>query len=438
MEKLIRNTILCHLVENGLLSVKQFGFVSGRSTVTQLLNYLDICADVVANGGIVDSIYFDFSKAFDTVPHKRLSLKMKAYGIEGKLLAWVEAFLTGREQMVRVNGELSSSKAVISGIPQGSVLGPLLFVIYINDLPDVVQSNILLFADDTKIFNKVSSIDDATALQKDIDALNRWSDMWLLRFNTDKCHVLTMGKFHNITHTHRYTLYGDELEHVFEEKDLGVIIDMELTFEEHIATKVKKANGIMGLIRRSFSFLDGETFKKLYTSFVRPHLEYANPVWSPHLRKHIKMLESVQERATKSVDGLKNLGYSERLKKLELPTLQHRRQRGDMIQVWKHFNSYDRSTLSSSFRPIPRVIRKHPFQLTRNRAKDGVLGVQSNSFYFRVANDWNELDHEVVESQNINTFKTRIDAAWQNKENKFTIDQPSNEDEELFGEVFSL
>jgi len=244
MEKLVRNTILCHLVENGLLSTKQFGFVCGRSTVTQLLNYLDICADVVASGGIVDSIYFDFSKAFDTVPHKRLSVKMKAYGIEGKLLAWVEAFLTGREQMVRVNGELSTSKAVISGIPQGSVLGPLLFVIYINDIPDVVQSNILLFADDTKIFNKVTSIDDSRKLQNDIDALNCWSDK---NFNTDKCHVLTMGKFENMMHTQRYTLYGYELDHAFEEKDLGVIIDMELTFEEHIVTKVKKANGIMGM-----------------------------------------------------------------------------------------------------------------------------------------------------------------------------------------------
>ena len=332
MEKLVRDAILCHLVENNLLSKKQFGFVSGRSTVTQLLNYLDICAEVVANGGIVDSIYFDFSKAFNTVPHNRLSVKMKAYGIDGKLLTWIESFLTGREQMVKVNGELSSSKPVISGIPQGSVLGPLLFVMYINDLPDTVQSNVLLFADDTKIFKQVSSIDDSVALQNDIDALNRWSDKWLLKFNTDKCHVLTLGKFEKITHTHRYTQYGDELDHVFEEKDLGVIIDMELTFEEHIATKVKKANGIMGLIRRTFSFLDGETFKKLYTSFVRPHLEYANTMWSPHLRKHIKMLEKVQERATKLVDGMKNMNYAERLKKLDLPTLQHRRERGDMIQ----------------------------------------------------------------------------------------------------------
>ena len=240
MEKIVKDAVLSHLIENNLLSKKQFGFVSGRSTVTQLLTYLDRCAEIVASGGVVDSIYFDFSKAFDTVPHQRLSVKMKSYGIKGKLLSWIEAFLSGREQRVRVNGELSDSKPVISGIPQGSVLGPLLFVLYINDLPDTVRSNILLFADDTKIFRRVSTIEDAEALQNDIDALNRWSEMWLLKFNTDKCHVLTLGKFDNITHTHRYKLYGDELEHVFEEKDLGVVIDMELTFEEHMAMKIKK------------------------------------------------------------------------------------------------------------------------------------------------------------------------------------------------------
>ena len=176
-----------------------------------------------------------------------------------------------------------------------------------------------------------------------------------------------------------------------------------------MASKIKKANGIMGLIRRTFSFLDAETFKKLYTSFVRPHLEYANPVWSPFLRKHIKMVESVQEQATKLVDGMKSMDYSERLQKLDLPTLQHRRERGDMIQVWKHFHSYDQSTLSSNFKPLPRTNRKHPFQLTWNRPKDGTHGVQSNSFYFRVAEAWNALPTHVVISENINTFKERLD-----------------------------
>ena len=162
---------------------------------------------------------------------------------------------------------------------------------------------------------------------------------------------------------------------------------------------------MMGLIRRTFSFLDGDTFKKLYTSFVRPHLEYANPVWSPNLRKHIKMLENVQIRATKLVDGMKEMNYSERLQKLDLPTLLHRRNRGDMIEVWKHINTYDRSTLSSHFRPLPRTSRNHPFQLTWNRPKDGKNGLQANSFYFRVANTWNQLPKKADEAENVDTYK---------------------------------
>ena len=212
---------------------------------------------------------------------------------------------------------------------------------------------------------------------------------------------------------------------------------MELTFEEHMASKIKKANGIMGLIRRTFSFLDAETFRKLYTSFVRPHLEYANTVWSPFLRKHIKMLESVQERATKLVDGMKSMEYEERLQKLDLPTLQHRRERGDMIQVWKHFHSYDQSTLSSNFKPLPRTNRKHPFQLTWNRPKDGTRGIQTNSFYFRIAKAWNQLPTHVVDSENIDTFKARLDTTWKDNPTKFTIDTISNTDEvEQFGEAF--
>ena len=162
-------------------------------------------AIIPPNGKVVDTIYFDFSKAFDTVSHQRLSLKIKANGIAGKILAWIDAFLSGREQVVRVNGELSNSKLVISGIPQGSVLGPLLFVLYINDLPEVVNSNILLFADDTKIFHQVNSREDALSIQKDINALEQWSYKWLLKFNTEKCHVLTLGKLHKIQHTHIVT-----------------------------------------------------------------------------------------------------------------------------------------------------------------------------------------------------------------------------------------
>ena len=180
---------------------------------------------------------------------------------------------------------------------------PVLFVIYINDLPDAVNSSKFLFADDTKILRQITR-HDSESLQNDLDSLEDWSERWLLRFNPDKCHVLTLGKFENIMHTHRYKIYGTEIEHVFDEKDLGIMIDSELKFEEHISLKARKANAIMGMIRRSFTFLYCNLFKKLYVAFVRPHLEYGQAVWSPHLVKYINLLEEVQVRATKLVNGL--------------------------------------------------------------------------------------------------------------------------------------
>ena len=168
----------------------------------------------------------------------------------------------------------------------------------------------------------------------------------------------------------------------------------------------------MGMIRRTISFLDCHLFKKLYTTFVRPHLEYAHPVWSPHLLKHISIIENVQKRATKLVDGLHHYSYSERLRKLDLPTLLYRRERGDMIEVYKHFHTYDKISISSSFRPRNRPSRTHDFQLHTLLPKDGTRGVQSNSFYYRVANTWNNLPKDVFTAPSINIFKNKLDDHW--------------------------
>ena len=330
------------------------------------------------------------------------------------MLAWIDGFLSGRSQIVKVNGVESTSAPVLSGIPQGSVLGPLLFVIYINDLPDTLSSNTLLFADDTKVFRRITSKEDALALQADLAALQRWSEKWLLRFHPDKCHVLTLGKLEDIKHTFRYNISQQELEHVFEEKDLGILIDSNLRFEEHISSKVNKANAIMGLIRRTFTFLDCKLFKKLYTTFVRPHLEYGQVVWSPFLRKQINIIENVQIRATKLVDGLQNMDYTERLKILNLPTLVYRRARGDMIEVFKHIHSYDAPTITPKFRLNTRPSRQHKYQLILTEPNDGERGPQKNSFYYRIIKKWNTLPKIVVEAGNIDTFKNQLDSAWKN------------------------
>ena len=175
----------------------------------------------------------------------------------------------------------------------------------------------------------------------------------------------------------------------------------------------------MGVIRRSFSYLSCDLFKRLYATFVRPHLEYAQVVWAPHLQKYVNMIENVQIRATKLVDGFKDLEYAERLRRLDLPTLLHRRKRGDMIEMWKHFHVYDRDTVSPSFRPRSRSSRKHDYQVHSLVPKDGTRGLQSNSFYFRNADVWNSLPKHVVDAKNINSFKTLLDKHWQDAQTIF-------------------
>ena len=194
---------------------------------------------------------------------------------------------------VREEDELSSWKSVRSGMPQWSVLGPTLFVIFINDMPDVVSSMCQLFADDAKIFRSIKSLDDNKALQDDINNLTEWSARWQLPFNVTKCKSLHIGKRNN---KYVYEINGQQPEQVNEEKDLGVLIDDELKFHKHTAAAIKKANGILGIIRRSFALLNSVTLPLLYKSLVRPHLEYGNVVWEPYFKEDIKAVKEYRGR----------------------------------------------------------------------------------------------------------------------------------------------
>ena len=216
-----------------------------------------------------------------------------------------------------VNGSKSGWGDVTSGIPQGSILGPLIFVLYINDLPDMINSSMLLFADDTKIFTEVKSIEDQNSLQADVNSMCEWSRQWLLKYHPDKCKIMRIGKKDKPQFL--YTLNGQELKYTSEEKDLGVTIDDKLKFNAHISNKVNTANSIMGLIRRTFTFLDKTIFTRLFKALVRPHLEYANSVWYPSTIKLKNMIENVQRRATKRLACCAGMEYHERLKHLDLP-----------------------------------------------------------------------------------------------------------------------
>ena len=300
MESIVRDEIVDHMVTNKLFSKQQHGFVPFRDCMTNLLTCLEIWTEMIENGDAIDVIYTDFSKAFDSVPHQRLLRKMKSLGIVGDTLSWVKGFLSNRRQRVRVDDELSNWIDVISGIPQGSVLGPILFVIFINDMPEMVESMCQLFGDDVKIFRSVDLRDSEgnLKLQADLHKVWSWSEKWQLPFNTGKCKVLHIG---NSNPCYQYVMNGEKLEKVEEEKDLGVIVDSQLKFHKHTAAAVKKANMKLGMIKKSFAYLDENILPILYMSLVRSHLEYGNLIWGLHFNGDAVAVEKVQRRAKRSL-----------------------------------------------------------------------------------------------------------------------------------------
>ena len=224
-------------------------------------------------GTDVDVIYLDFRKAFDKVPHKRLLKKLWAYGIRGRIYAWIKDFLTDRKQYVKVDGKSSELAMVTSGVPQGSVLGPVLFLIFINDLPEVVTAVIKLFADDAKIYRGISTMEHVYHLQSIIDNAVIWADQWKMFYNFEKCKHLHIGlRNEDIKYKMNTGQEVIEIETVTSERDLGVIMDKTLNFSDHINTNVNKANRNLGIIFRTFIYMDKEMFLNLYKSLVRPHL----------------------------------------------------------------------------------------------------------------------------------------------------------------------
>ena len=335
MESILRDEIMTHVMQNNLLSNDQHGFVPGRDCLTQLLLCLEHWTSMVERGEVFDVVYTDFAKAFDSVAHERLLSKINNMGIQGDIHNWIRSFLCGRTQAVNVDGVLSEWLKVISGVPQGSVIGPLLFVIFINDLPDEVKHNLCkLFADDCKLYGVVEH-DGEDMIQDDINHMESWSKRWQLMFNASKCKVMHFG-YSNPRKD--YVLYGEILEQSRNEKDLGVIIDDTLKFHVHAAAASKKANQILGVIKKAYTTRDPFSIRTLYESMVRPHLEYGNAIWGPFYQGDIKKIEAVQRRATKLIPELRDIPYGERLTRLKLPSLLYRRKRGDMIVMYKIMN----------------------------------------------------------------------------------------------------
>jgi len=335
--------------------------------------------------------------------------KVKLYGADKNMVKFLTSYLRNRNQIVILDDQWSSKRRLPSkGVPQGSILGPLLFLIYINDLPDVVDNLSKLFADDAKLLGKTKNYDQIDSMRQDLQKLFEWSNKWGMAFNAEKCKVMHIGRGNFQAN---YEINDQQLSDVKEEKDLGIIVSSDLKVSPQCVKAVKNANKVLGCIKRTIEIRDKNIIMDLYKALVRPHLEFCMSAWRPHYVKDIQLLEGVQRRATKLISELRGLNYNERLKKVNLTTLETRRLRGDMIEVFKIFNGLTDLKASDFFTPSNNELRGHCFKLFKPRVYSDI---GKFSFVYRVVDRWNSLPADVVTAGSLNLFKNKLDLCIRN------------------------
>ncbi|CAB4033092.1 Hypothetical predicted protein, partial [Paramuricea clavata] len=415
LERCILNKIIDHIASN--LSNLQFGFLKGRSTTSQLLSVYHKIQEAMDAGIQTDMVFLDFSKAFDSVNHHKLIFKLKLFGITGKLHDWLKDYLSNRSQQTTVLGATSMPLPVLSGVPQGSILGPILFLIYINDIVEVVHrdSGMALYADDSKCFRVIKSLNDSLLLQSDLDNLSSWSKSWNMDFNETKCAIVSFTRKHHPI-IQSYSLNGSELRKVNEQKDLGILTTSSMEWSSHVATVCSKANRTLGYIRRCSAEIGSLNARRtLYTSLVRSLFSYGSQLWAPQKIKYINMMERVQRRATKFLLKLPfrtKVSYQTRLLKLGLLPLTYWLEILDLV-------FYFRTLKGEIFLDNNGLVQiKQQIRISRhNNPQSGVLAEIpraktvsfQNSFFVRTSRIWNSLTPvERDLSQSAATFKRSL------------------------------
>ncbi|KAF2357471.1 Reverse transcriptase domain [Trinorchestia longiramus] len=346
IERLLKVRITKHLNDQNLINDTQHGFREKHSCLTNLLDFFGEVNCVYDHTKAVDLVYLDFQKAFDKVPHERLMAKVEAHGIQGNCSRWIRNWLTSRTQRVVIEDHASDSTLVTSGVPQGSVLGPLLYIIYINDLDVGIISKINKFADDTKLCHRAFTERDKVTIQSDLNRLLQWVETWQMSFNIEKCPVMHVGA--NNRHF-QHTLYAIPIEIVQQQRNLGVIVTENLKHNKQVEKNVKNSSRIHGFIARNFEYKSKNVILPLYKELVQPHLEYTVQLWFPTLRKDVNKMEKIQRKATKMIPELRSLSYESRLQRLELISLEQRRLRGQLTETFGNLNCLNNVTLDGLF-----------------------------------------------------------------------------------------
>ncbi len=411
-ESILHVKISSHLLSNSLLSPTQFGFLPQTSTCDQLLVCVHEWLVSVSNGRSVDVVYTDIQKAFDSVSHPKLITIIRSYGICNSVCNWLEEFLTLRSQSVCIGSEVSLSLPVTSGIPQGSVIGPLLFLIFFNNVTDCVDCSfgcrgIKLFADDAKIYDV-----NQQSLRLSLDRFLSWLHNHQLKIAPSKCFSLSVSKQKDYVPPSLF-IDGSPLLSKWHMRDLGIMISCNLKWKSHIDHIYKKAYTCSYQILKCFKTRNIWTLKKLFICYVRPKVEYNSPVWSPYLQQDIKRIESIQIYFTRSAClrcGIKFTSYEDRLNKLGMISLETRRLHMDLFLMFKivhglcgiNFHKYFKFNNSTY------NLRRNSFQVISIHKSYSRDSLWENNFFNRVVPLWNKLPESIVSAQSLSSFKLRL------------------------------
>ena len=408
LERHFHHLITTHLNDNKPLSNSQWGFQAGKSTVTSLLNITHEWFQALERGQDICSIFFDLRKAFDTVPHQLLLDKLSNCGLNSQIISWVRNYLTDRKQRVVVGGSSSPEVPVISGVPQGSVLGPLLFLIYIDDVSSVTMTEgsvLNLFADDMLLYKPINTIEDLRQLQLDIDKLNQWVGCNHLQLNPSKCKSMLISRKRRGLHPPPLLLDGMPLEQVENFKYLGILLSSDLSWSAHIDSICNKARKLIGLLyRRFYADLESDKLLEMYKLLVRPHLEYAAPVWDPHLVKDTSNLERVQKFGLRMCMKNWDASYHDLLDMSQMPTLENRRLYLKLCTLFKiaHGSFYFPSNVVA---PQP---SRHVHVLPLLHQPFAHTNSFKSSFFPSTISVWNNLPVDALTAPSTYSFKYHV------------------------------
>lgn len=408
LERIIHNHIFMHMMENQIISEAQHGFMTGRSTQTQQLHFLEKITKMHDEIKQTEIVYLDFSKAFDTVSHKKLLQVLQLYGLDPTITQWIEMYLDHRIQTTIVDNVYSDSVPVTSGVPQGSVLAPLLFIVYTEDLIRSINqacpnTTVYSYADDIKLVSN-----DPVDLQQALNTVLAWIEKWQLQLNTKKSEHLTIRMKSPIT----LYIKDEDIPKVNQVRDLGITLSDDLKWSPYINKVRAKANTLSYSILRMFSSNNCWLLLNLFKTYVRPLLEYNTCSWSPYLDYNVTDLENIQKQFTRKICTRCNISFSsyeDRLEKLCLESLQERRIKTDLTFLYKIIHNYVDINFNTFFQINTfsgHNLRRHKFHIERNKIPNSQP--LSNFFTYRVIKHWNDLPGDIVNAITLESFKSRL------------------------------